>query len=393
VNREPRTANRLRLGVVAALLGGVLTLVATPSAQRPAPGAQTPVSYWVYACAESDDTIALVKFTPSGPGKGTAEVVRTIPVGVWPTETEGPHGITVHPDGRHWFVSLSHGNPNGFVYKYATGTDELVGSVEVGLFPATMAVSPATGFLFVVNFNLYGMMERSSVSIVDTESMNEVARVPTGVMPHGSRLDAAGTRQYSVTMMDDHLWEVDGLKFDVARSLPLSDHAEHMLDMDMTTEAGAAMMKSMKADLVQPTWATQPTATGKIYVAGNNKNVILEVDVETWAITRRFENTSPGPYNLDVTPDGKWLVVTYKKGAAIGIWDLAAGKEAANLKTTRTIPHGVVLSPDQKYAFVTLEGVGGEPGTVEIYDMATKTRAAAVDIEKQAGGIAFWKIG
>ena len=349
-------------------------------------------SYYLYVCAESDDTIALVRFTPSGPGQGSMTVEKTIEVGVWPTEIEGPHGIAVHPNGESWYVSLSHGNPFGSVHKYATGTDEFIDAVEVGLFPATMDISPTTGFLYVVNFNLYGPMEQSSVSVVDTASMSEVARIPTGVMPHGSRMGPAGAKQYSVTMMDDHLWEVDGLTFEVGRKLPLSEHASHMAMMDMTTESGAAMMKSMKADMVQPTWATQPTLDGKIYVAGNNANAIYEVDVARWAVTRTFTDTTAGPYNLDVTPDGRWLVATYKKSAAVGIWDLEAGVEVANIPTTRPIPHGVVISPDQRFAFVTNEGIGGEPGTVEVYDLATKTRAASADVGKQAGGLAFWKI-
>jgi len=369
----------LALGVLA--MGG-------PAAAR---GGQA-VSYSAYVCAESDDTIALVRFTPAGPGKGSLAVEKTIDVGVWPTEIEGPHGIAVHPDGRHWFVSLSHGNPYGSIHKFETGTDEFVDAVEVGLFPATMDISSTTGFLYVVNFNLYGPMERSSVSVVDTASMAEIARVPTGIMPHGSRMGPRGANQYSVSMMDDHLWEIDGLTFEVARKLPLSEHAEHMAMMDMTSESGMAMMKSMRADLVQPTWATQPAETGKLYVAGNNSNAIYEVDVDGWSISRTFADTTAGPYNLDVTRDGRWLVATYKKSAAIGIWDLETGTEVANIETTRPIPHGVVISPDGRYAFVTNEGIGGEPGTVEVYDLGTKTRAAAVDVGKQAGGIAFWRM-
>ena len=50
--------------------------------------------YYVYVCAESEDEVALIKFD----GKN-AVVEKTIPVGVWPLEIEGPHGITVAPDG------------------------------------------------------------------------------------------------------------------------------------------------------------------------------------------------------------------------------------------------------------------------------------------------------
>ena len=70
-----------------------------------------------------------------------------------------------------------------------------------------------------------------------------------------------------------------------------------------------------------------------------------------------------GPYNLEVTSDGKLLIATYKSGAYVAMWDLTTGEEVARIKTTRRIPHGVAVSDDDKYAFVTLEGVGGEPGT------------------------------
>ena len=316
-------------------------------------------NYYVYVCAESDDEVSVVRFGPGG-----AAVVKTVPVGSYPTETEGPHGITVSPDGRHWYVSIAHGYPFGSVHKYETGTDRWLGDVTLGLFPATLAVSPATGLLYVVNFNLHGAMEPSTISAVEAETMIEVARIPTGIMPHGSRFDRAGTRHYSVNMMDFELVEVDALGFRVLRRLRLGDG-------------------------VQPTWVTPPTAAGRVYVTGNNVGRIFEVDLETWTVRRTFE-TGPGPYNLEVTPDGATLVATYKGGAAVGFWDLAAGVERARVATTRTIPHGVVVTPDGEYAFVTLEGVGGEPGTVEVYHVPTAERVGAVDVGKQAGGIAFW---
>ena len=318
-------------------------------------------SYYVYVCAESDDEVALVRYGPAG-----AEVVKTIRVGSYPNEIEGPHGINVDPDGRHWYVSIAHGLPFGSVHKYETGTDLWVGDVTLGLFPATLDVSPATGLLFAVNFNLHGGMEPSSISAVEVETMTEVARIDTGVMPHGSRLSRDGMRHYSVNMMGGDLVELDALGFEIARRLPLGDG-------------------------VQPTWVTTPTTEGIVYVTGNNVARVFEVDLNAWRIVRTFE-TAAGPYNLDVTADGAMLVATYKNGDAVGFWDLARGRERARVPTSRTIPHGVVVTPDGEYAFVTLEGVGGEPGTVEVYHVPTAERVGTADIGKQAGGIAFWKM-
>lgn len=380
-------------GLGAAALAAALVgcAAAFDAASAPA-GATAPAAtaYWAYACAESDDTVALVKFTPGAAGAAAAlDVVKTIDVGAWPTEIEGPHGIGVHPDGRHWFVSLAHGNPYGSVWKFETGTDRRVGIAEAGLFPASLDIAPGTGFLYVVNFNLYGDMVPSSVSVIETSEMSEIARIPTGVMPHGSRINASGTRQYHVTMMDDLLHEIDAVGLKEVRTLALSPHGGHRMDAD-TPEAAAAM-KAMMANMAQPTWATQPTAGGKLYVAANKTNTLIEVDVAAWKVARTFEKTGDGIYNLDVTRDGKWLVATYKRGAAVGIWDLEKGVEAARIPTTRRVPHGVVITPDGRFAFVTNEGIGGEPGTVEVYDLQAQRRAAAVDIGKQAGGIAFWR--
>ena len=38
-------------------------------------------------------------------------IANVIEVGYQATEIEGPHGLTVAPDGRHWFVSMAHGKP------------------------------------------------------------------------------------------------------------------------------------------------------------------------------------------------------------------------------------------------------------------------------------------
>ena len=340
-------------------------------------------NYYAYVAAESEDQVELIRFGPGG-----LEVAKSISVGSFPADIEGPHGISVSPDGKHWFVSIAHGMPYGSIHKYETGTDDWVGDVTVGMFPATLAVSPSTGLLYVVNFNLHGDMEPSSISVVEVETMIEVAQISTGIMPHGARLDAKGARLYSVNMMSDELMEFDALRFEVNRRLSLVDHDTESGEMHEHGEGHESAYPMSK--VIQPTWVTPPTPQGKVYVAGNAKDVVLEVDLEDWKVTRKFE-TGPGPYNLDVTPDGKVLVATYKKGAAVGFWNLETGQEIASVPSSRRVPHGVVVTSDGKYALVTVEGVGGEPGSVDVFEIATPRLVASVDVGKQAGGIALWE--
>ena len=381
------------LGIVAAVLAAVVPL-ATP-AESSAATTQQSRTYTMYVAAESDDVVEKIAFGPGG-----FELLKSIPVGIWPTETEGPHGLAISPDGMYWYVTVAHGNPFGLLFKYDTEQDLYQGDVTLGLFPATISISPSTGLLFAVNFNLHGDHVPSTISVVETESMTEVEQIPTGVMPHGSRMNRAGSKHFSVAMMNDELREVDAYRLETSRVLPLSEAAPSWgMDHGGTSGHVGQMAghegdahDAMKPPIIKPTWVTQPTADGKVYVAGNGAATILEVDLESWSITRRFENTGAGPYNLDVSADGRTLVVTYKSDQAIGIWDLELGEETARIETLRPIPHGIVLSPDGRYAFASIEGVGGEPGSVEAYDVQEGRRVGNIDIAKQAGGIVLWKM-
>lgn len=360
-------------------------------------------NYYVYVTAESEDEVSLIKFD----GK-KATIEETIQVGVWPAEIEGPHGINISPDGKFWYMSLAHGNPYGTLYKYSTETNEVVGTVKLGLFPASLQVSTATGLLYCVNFDLHGDMKPSTVSVVDPEEMIEIQRIETGVMPHGSRISPDGLFHYSVAMMSGELFEINTMKMKVSRTLSLDGKKEEksmnsggmsgmegMSGMDHSTMDHSKMdhskMEGMYHSKVKPTWVIPHPTNGKVYVAGNGSDEILEVDLEKWEVTNRMP-TGKAPYNVDISPDGKYLVATYKGSAETGVWDLKKGKELARVPNTRKVTHGVSISSDSKYAFVSVEGIGGEPGTMDVIDLKKVTKVASVDMGKQAGGIIFWKM-
>jgi DNA-binding beta-propeller fold protein YncE len=126
-------------------------------------------------------------------------------------------------------------------------------------------------------------------------------------------------------------------------------------------------------------------------VACNKGDEILEISIEDWTLTRRFE-AGRGPYNLAVAPDGKTLVATLKQGGAVQFFDIASATSRGIATSSTTVTHGVEISPDSRYAFVSVEGVGAEPGKVDIFDMDTTERVASVEVAQQAGGIAFWRM-
>ena len=388
--------------IVQLLLVTVGASTAGGSALAQAPDKQ----YFVYLVCESADKIAVVSFGPTG-----AHVDHILHTGMFPADINGPHGLVFSPDRQNYFVTLGHGRPYGTALKYSAKDDSLLGQVTLGLFPATVDITPDGNFLFAVNFNLHGDMVPSSVSVVDAGSMVEVARVKTCTMPHGSRINPQGTKQYSACMMDDMLVEIDTGSFQVSRHFVVTKGKEKgmtgaptMAEM-MRAPDGTDRMHGAMHDMpghgseppapgdttCSPTWA-QPSFDGSsIYVACNKSSEIVEVDSSTWKLRRRLP-AGPGVYNLAVTHDGRLLVGTNKRGPSVSIFDLSTGKELARLPTKRKVVHGVAVSPDDKYAFVSVEGIGSEPGTVEIIDLAALKTVATVDVPEQAAGIDFWKM-
>jgi DNA-binding beta-propeller fold protein YncE len=355
--------------------------------------------YLFYVVSEGADKIALVRFGPN-----RARVERETDTGDMPIDIDGPHGIVMSPDRRFYYVSIGHGRPFGVVWKYSTRDDSVVGKSTLGYFPATMDVSADGQFLFVVNFNLHGDMVPSSVSVVSTPTMTEVARIQTCTMPHGSRLNPQGTKQYSACMMDDMLVEIDTRTFKVARHFIVTKGKEvgisgvpkvqtHTTGMHepLKPTGGHGMEAPKPGDVsCQPTWA-QPSIDGsRIYVACNASSEIVEIDAGPWKLVRRIAARA-GVYNLAITRDGARLMATNKRDQSVSIYELKSGKELARLPTKRKVLHGVVISPDDLYAFVTVEGVGNEPGTVEIIDLKALKIVATVDVPRQAAGIDFYK--
>lgn len=344
----------------------------------------TAQDYYLYVAAESEDEVHLIHFNAESK---KAEIAKTIPVGRYPTEIDGPHGITVSPDGKYWFVSIAHGNPFGLLAKYKTGTDELVATTDLGMFPATMEISEATGLLYVVNFDLHGPMEPSTAMVVDPDMMEVLTEIDTGIMPHGTRLNTDGTRNYHVSMMTDELIEVDTKNMEVLRRLSLSKKPSTSMGMDHSKMNHSGMHHQ---PVEKPTWADPHPFRPFVYIAANGSHEIIEVNTVDWSVTRRFAS-GKAPYNLEVSSDGRYLVASYKGEAATGVWELQSGKELAKISNTRRISHGVSISPDSRFAFISVEGIGGEPGSVDVIDLNNLELVDFVETGKQAGGIYFWK--
>lgn len=358
-------------------------------------------AYYVYVGAESADLIHRVKLDASG-----VSIDQTTPVGEMAVENEGPHGLNVSPDGAFLYMTTAHGVPDGKIWKFDAGPDTLVAApILLGNFPATLDLTPDGLYAFIANFNLHGEHVPSTVSVVYTPDMVEVEQIPTCTMPHGLRMAPDGLFAYSLCMMDDQLVEIDTRTFEVSRRFRVSTGAEAELlgyevpeittgPNGMTTSGGrmgGSGMSSMMAPTCSPTWVQPAPDNTTLYVACNKSDEILVIDRGSWELIRKFP-AGRAPYNLGVTPDGSVLVASLKGAGQVQFFDAATGESRAIVPSTTTVTHGVAMTPDSRYAFVSVEGKGAEPGKVDVFDLRTFEQVGSVGVGQQAGGIIFWRM-
>lgn len=330
-------------------------------------------SYRVGVVSESADIVTWLR-----PDADQLSVDHVVPVGLMPTDIDGPHNIAVARDGLSYYVTVAHGTPFGSLWRLATASDSVLGRAQVELFPTTIGLTPDGLYAFVANSDFHGDHPRTNVvSVIHTPSMTRITDIPAGDMPHGVKVNHAGTRVYVSCMHSDELLEIDVATLRVLRRAP-TGAAHTMADMSAT---GCA-----------PTFVSISPDDRRLYVACNTGNTL-----QVWnAGSLAKEGEIPvghGAYNVEPSPDGRVVIVTNKKDQSVSLVDAASLTELARVPTTKKVVHGVAYSPDGRYAYISCESIGTDPGAVDVIDIGSRRRVGSVPVPGQPTGIAIRIVG
>jgi DNA-binding beta-propeller fold protein YncE len=326
--------------------------------------------YRVAVVSESGDIVTWLNPTATG-----LEVDRVVPVGIMPSDIDGPHNITVSPDGESYYVTVAHGTPFGSLWKMDTRRDSLLGRAQVELFPTTIALTPNGQFAFVANSDFHGDHPRTNlVSVVHTPTMTKITDIPACDMPHGVKANHSGNRVYVSCMHSDEILEVDVGTLSLTRRAATGD-SQGMHTSSTHRSAGCS-----------PTFVSVSPDDKRLYVACNSGNSLQVWDAGSLKRIKEIP-VGTGAYNVEPSPDGKLVIVTNKKDQSISLIDAVGLTELARVATSKKIVHGVAYSPDGRLAYVSCESIGIDPGAVDVIDLATRKRVATVAIPGQPTGI------
>ena len=387
-----------------------------------APGDPAEPEYRLVVVSESGDIITWIRVKD-----GKLESERVVPIGIMPADIDGPHNVTIAPDNKSYYVSVAHGTPYGSLWRLDAFNDTLIGRAPVELFPTTISVTPDGELAFVANSDFYGDRPRvNPLSIVHTPSMTTITNLPVCDMPHGVKVNHAGSTVYVSCMHSDELLELDISTLSVVRRVKTgsghamaggghdldahkataatpapaatarrrhrlrprsSDHAGH--DMGSMSKTGPNGGPDLSKECA-PTFVSVSPDDRYLYAACNVGYTMQVWDAASMTFIKELP-TGKGAYNVEPSPDGKFVIVTNKKDQSISVFDARTLTEVARIPTTKKIVHGIAYSPDSKLAFITQESIGADPGAVDMIDLTTLKNIGTLPVPAQPTGISTWR--
>jgi YVTN family beta-propeller protein len=339
-------------------------------------------AYRVGVVSESGDVVTWLR--PTAEGLATE---RVVPVGIMPSDIDGPHNIAVAPDGKSYYITIAHGTPFGSLWRLDSTGDSLLGRAEVELFPTTISLTPDGQFAFVANSDFHGDHPRVNVlSVVHTPTMTKITDIPTCDMPHGVKVNHSGTRVYISCMHSDEILQLDVATFGVARRARTGEGHTTAVAAGPAHHGTSPPSATPASRECAPTFISVSPDDNRLYVACNHSSTLQVWDARTFKQIREIP-VGKGAYNVEPSPDGKLVIVTNKKDQSVSLIDAGSLSEIARIPTSKKIVHGIAYSPEGHRAYVSSESIGADPGAVDVIDLAARRRLASVPIPGQPTGI------
>lgn len=283
----------------------------------------------VYVPNQGEDNVSIID-------AGHLLVTRIIDVGSTQI-VEGPHFVTANDD--YWYVSLINA---GEVWKFDARTDTLVGKASIPGAPALLALTPDGSKLYVSQFTT---AFTNKLSVVNTATMALVGEITLWSMPHGLRMNHAGTTVYAANMMSDNVSVIDVAGDTVVATVPLA------WDVNPT---GTPRYLPMEL-------AVSPDDS-VLAVACSETREVRMISTASMTVVDSFA-VGDQPWHLQFTPDNTLCYVTNRRDHTVSAISIPLRRVAKVYESPAeprvfNYPHGCDITPDGRYTFVSNENSG-----------------------------------
>lgn len=280
------------------------------------------------------------------------EVIATIPVG------DRPHNVNHTPDGRYVLVTNKNVNNNEppSLSVINTDTKKVLTTIEGLGRRIEHVVSPKPGMAYVSED-----LAENAILAIDLDERSIVERVPVGIKPHGLWPSPDGKYLFVPNQLSGTLSKVETGRM---------------------TVVGESFVGRT------PTMASVSPNGQRVYVSlyGERGLTILDaVNVESGHLqVIDVIRVGERPAQVAITPDGRYVLVPCEGPGAVYIISTAT-HEVAGIVPTGGKAHGVDVSTDSRYAFVT----NWEDDSLSIVDLEKMTVARTIKVGDEPAGVDY----
>ena len=248
-----------------------------------------------------------------------------------------------------------------------TATNNVKATVNVGLNPHGVAVTPDGTKVYVANTNNEGFNTNSNISVIDTATNKVTANVYQEGMisPMGVAVTPDGTKVYVTDSSSGYVFAINTTTNQIA-----------------TTWLGAGEFPSGVA--VTPDGTKVYVAVAYAELGTEPENYPGFVDVyDTRTHTFFVVTVGTGANGVAITPDGSNVYVTNSGSNNVSVINTTNNIAYASINVGLN-PHGVAVTPDGTKVYVANEG----SNNVSVIDTTSKTIYASVPVGKYPFGVA-----
>ncbi len=256
----------------------------------------------------------------------------------------------------------------------------VIATVNTGVTPAGLAITPDGKFAYVANNNNYSIAGQDSVSVINL----------TTNMPETIITDGSFDEPYTVTI------NATGTKAYVTNS-----NGATVTVIDIATNTVIAVISGFDGPsgfVITPDGNTAYVNNyGGPIVGSGNGTTVRVVDLNTNTIVGPAITVALAPAAMAITPDGAYVYVAcYVDGnpgtGIISIIDTATNTAIINAITGFSGPFDIVITPDGNYAYISNFGSNNFTPfgtTVSVVDLNSNTIVGTIIVGIQPSGIAI----
>lgn len=281
-----------------------------------------------------------------------------------------PHNVQISADGKYLFAV---GMTMAAMDAHAQHSDEspqgklLVFSLPMSNEPS--AVLDVHGHAAHVVSSLDGKIayvtnsSANTVEVFDLQSHKPITAIAVGQYPHGLRLNSTGTLLYVANMKDGSISVID---------------TKQMKEITRIKVGNTPVQVAITPD------------DKTLYVSLSAENKVGVVDLATQKLIKKIA-VNDNPIQLFATPDGKEIYAAnqgtpQKPDNRVSVINTNTQTVTHTIKTDKGA-HGVVVSDDGQYVFVTNTVVG----TFSVIDTASHKLVASHQVGDGPNGITYTK--